>query len=33
MDFTHESNIIAGTLKISKLNLSRAEGPRTEHKL
>ena len=33
MDFTHESNIIAGTLKKLKLNLSRAEGPRTKQKL
>ena len=33
MDFTHESNIIEGTLKKLKLNLSRAEGPRTEEKL
>ena len=33
MDFTRESNIIAGTLKKLKLNLSRVEGPRTEQEL
>ena len=33
MDFKHESNIIEGTLQKLKLNLSRAEGPRTEQKL
>ena len=30
MDFTHESNIIDGTLKKLKYNLSMEEGPSTE---
>ena len=32
MDITYVCIIIAGTLKRLQLNLSRAEGPRTEQK-
>ena len=33
MDFTYIRDIIEGTLKKLKLDLSRAEGPSTEQKL
>ena len=33
MDFTYVCIIIGGTIKKLKLNLSKAEGPRTEQNL
>ena len=33
MYFTHVRNITGGTKKKLKLNLSRADGPRAQHKL